>query len=318
MHKRIFKSVSKLFGIILEVLLLSLYLINVSTLYSSMGIDIINPVELSYTLDYDIQTPSSQSSDRINFKLHIEGTQGLYENGTIDYGFNKNITDLAVLSTLGVFFSPNQLDYFQNHSQSQTYRTSFSFRRETFNATLTDFVKNTSYTIFWINTSNHMFNYLKPLTIIPYLLVENPIQLAISKNMPILIEGSWSSDPQELAKPKRIISSFFLMINYQNNIRVNFYYDQVHSILLRAQFDYIMESSGETEEYHINILLTSTNLILDFKSENPYWQTRLRWIIFGSIGGVILVGGGITAGLYIKSHKIIKLSRPKSSVLDRI
>ena len=127
---------------------------------SSLGGDL-NYIEMNYSINYEIVKNGDKNKDMIPLMLKINGTDNLYENGTISYYIGKNVTDETVLELLSNVFIGNQMEFFQNHQIEESFQTFFSYRREAMSDNLSEFLTNASYTIFWLNNTGHKAGYIK-------------------------------------------------------------------------------------------------------------------------------------------------------------
>ena len=266
-------------------------------------------IEMNYSVEYEIIKNGHKIKDTIPITLRINGTDDLYENGTISYYIGKNITDETVLQLLSNVFIDKQINYFQNHQIDETFQTFFSYRREAMINNISEFLTNASFTIFWLNTTGHDTGYLKLYRKILFLNVVNPFSLGIFDESRIIAEKTWSDEKSEISKNVRILNTFYLRANYNQEQIINLYYDKTWTMLLRGTFENYDSTEGK---YILDIKLVDSNLDLDFLPNNPYWDVRLRNLLIiiplSSVAGIIIV--------YI----IIKKSRNKSKedILDKI
>ena len=144
---------------------------------------------------------------------------------------------------------------------------------------------------------------------IPFLDVVDPFSLGIFDENRIIADKTWSDENSEISKNVKILNSFYLKANFNNEQMINLYYDKTWTILLRGKF----ENYDSTEDkYIMEIKLVDTNLNLDFLPDNPYWDVRLRNLLIiipiSSVVGIIIV------------FMLIKKSRfqKKEDILDKI
>jgi len=266
-------------------------------------------IEMNYSIDYEIVKDGVKSKDSIPLKLIVNGTEDLYENGTISYYIGKNVTDETVLQLLSNVFIDTQMNFFKNHNLEESYQTFFSYRREAFSNNISGFLTNSSYTLFWINTTGNKVGYLKLYRSIPFLNVVDPFSLGIFDENRIIANKTWSDEKSEISKNVRILNSFYLRANFNNEQLVNLYYDKTWTILLRGKF----ESYDSTEDkYILDIKLVNSNLELDFLPDNPYWDARLRNLL------IIIPLSGVACIIIV--FMLIKKSRnqKKEDILDKI
>ncbi len=174
---------------------------------------------------------------------------------------------------------------------------------------LSEFLTNASYTLFWLNTTGHKAEYLKQYRSIQFLNVVDPFFLAIFDENRIISEKTWSDEKLEISKNVRLLNSFYLSKNFNDEQIINLYYDKTWTILLRGSFE-SYDSTGD--KYILDIKLVDSNLELDFLPDNPYWNIRLRNLLIiipiSSVGGIIIVF------MFIKKSRIQK----KEDILDKI
>ena len=266
-------------------------------------------IEMNYSVEYEIEKNGHKIKDKIPMTLFINGTDDLYENGTISYFIGKNITDETVLQLLSNVFIKNQLDFFQNHLLEDHFQTFFSYRRESMTNNLTEFLTNASFTLFWLNTTGHYDGYLKLYRKVQFLNVVNPFSLGIKDENRIIADKTWSDENSEISKNVRILNSFYLRANFDNEQIINLYYDKTWTILLRGKFE---NYDSAVDKYILDIKLLDSNLDLDFLPENPYWDLRLRnLLIFIPISSVACI---IIVFLLIKKSR----NQKKEDILDKI
>ena len=266
-------------------------------------------IEMNYSVEYEIEKNGHTIKDKIPMTLFINGTDDLYENGTISYFIGKNITDETVLQLLSNVFIKNQLDFFQNHLLEDHFQTFFSYRRESMTNNLTEFLTNASFTLFWLNTTGHYDGYLKLYRKVQFLNVVNPFSLGIKDENRIIADKTWSDENSEISKNVRILNSFYLRANFDNEQIINLYYDKTWTILLRGKFE---NYDSAVDKYILDIKLLDSNLDLDFLPENPYWDLRLRnLLIFIPISSVACI---IIVFLLIKKSR----NQKKEDILDKI
>ncbi|MHA1602353.1 MAG: hypothetical protein ACTSVU_09975 [Promethearchaeota archaeon] len=282
-----------------------------------------NTVNLNYTLKYESRGYDTEiPEDIFNINLIISGNQSIYGNGTIDYFLpTKNISDSLILEQLQNIFSSNQLEFFQNHQKDDSFQTNYSLRRESLTPNFTeDFSKNASYTIFWINTTGHLANYIRPIRSIKFFNVEDPFKLSIVKNLPDLAEDKWDPSHKSLQKNVRILNVFKIGFYFQDTTQINLYYDKVHCVLLRADIDYNEKMDGKSNSIDLSIWLNDSNLDFNFLETNPYHiafqQKILVWSIIGS--GFALLSVIIIFLLRKKKKSEKKMGSEKRSLLDQI
>ena len=266
-------------------------------------------IKMNYSVEYEIEKNGHSIKDTIPMSLYINGTDDLYENGTISYYIGKNVTDETVLQLLSNVFIDNQLDFFQNHSLDEPFQTYFSYRRESMTNNLTEFLTNASFTLFWLNTTGHYAGYIKLYRKIQFLNVDNPFSLGIDDDSRIIADKTWSDKKSEISKNVRILNSFYLSANFDDEQIINLYYDKTWTILLRGTFE---NYDSSVDNYILDIKLVDTNLELDFLPDNPYWVTRLRNLLIiiplSSVASVIIVF------MLIKKTRIQR----KEDILDKI
>ena len=261
-------------------------------------------IEMNYCIEYEIVKNGAKSKDSIPLKLIVNGTEDIYENGTISYYVGKNVTDKTVLQLLSNVFIDSQMNFFKNHSIEEFYQTFFSYRREALSNNISAFLTNASYSLFWINTTGNKEGYLSLYRSIPFLDVEDPFFLGINDENRIISDKTWSDEKSELSKNVRILNSFYLKANFNDEQIINLYYDKTWTILLKGTFENY-DTTGD--RYILDIILVDTNLNLDFLPDNPFWDVRLRnlliFIPLSSVAGVIITITFIK-NLEIKKRKI--------------
>jgi len=269
----------------------------------------LNYIEMNYCIEYEIVKNGVKSKDSIPLKLIVNGTEDLYENGTISYYIGKNVTDETVLQLLSNVFIDSQMNFFKNHNIEESYQTFFSYRREALSNNISAFLTNASYSLFWINTTGNKDGYLSLYRSIPFLDVDDPFFLGINDENRIISDKTWSDEKSELSKNVRILNSFYLKANFNNEQIINLYYDKTWTILLRGKF----ENYDSTEDkYILDIKLVDSNLDLDFLPDNPFWDVRLRnLLIFIPLSSVV---GVIIAITFIKKSR----NQKKEDILDKI
>ena len=116
--------------------------------------------------------------------------------------------------------------------------------------------------------------------------------MVIRDSATFVAETSWSDLQRNLARPVRIIPTYFLSVKL-NDVDLKLYYDKTFGILLRAT---IIAQDEESNQLDLNFRLVSTNLELVFQENNPFWNTFLRnaiLITISSIAGVALLTIGL-------------------------
>ena len=266
-------------------------------------------IEMNYSIDYEIVKNGHKIEDTIPIMLYINGTDDLYENGTISYYIGKNITDETVLQLLSNVFIDKQLTFFQNHRIDVPFQTFFSYRREAMSNNLSEFLTNASFTLFWLNASGNRAGYLKLYRNIQFLNVIDPFLLGIFDENRIIADKTWSDEKSEISKNVRILNSFYLRANFNNEQIINLHYDKTWTILLRGKFE---SYDSDEDKYILDIKLVDSNLDLDFLPDNPYWDIRLRNLLIiiplSSVACIIIVF------IIIKKSRIQK----KEDILDKI
>lgn len=283
--------------------------------------DAFDTVLSSYNIYYEIQN-GSKSSDELSLDMNITGSDLFYENGTILYQLSKNLDNPTILNALSLVFNEEQISFFENHSRDESFQTSFSYRREAYGSENIDFDNNSYYSLFWLNSSDRPANYLRSLQKIPFLDVQDPIQLTLQPEHPDVASPNWSPESRDLARNVPILATYYLYLNYNNLIRLKLYYDMTWSQLLRAEIDYTNEND-EAITYSIRISLESTSLSLNFADTNPYWEARKQTIQLTLLigGGSLIVISPIVVLVFRKMRKRHATTSQKSksdSILDRI
>jgi hypothetical protein len=266
-------------------------------------------IEMNYSIEYEIVKNGQKIENAIPITLYINGTDDLYENGTISYYIGKNITDETVLQLLSIVFIKDQISFFENHRIGEYFQTFFSYRREAMSNNISDILTNASYTLFWLNTTGNKAGYIQLYRNIRFLNVLDPFSLGIFDENRIIADKTWSEENSEISKNVRILNSFYLRANFDNEQIINLYYDKTWTILLRGKF----ESYDSTEDkYILDIKLVDSNLDLDFLPDNPYWDARLRnLLIFIPLSSVACI---IIVFMLIKKSRTQK----KEDILDKI
>ncbi len=266
-------------------------------------------IEMNYRINYEIVKNGDKSKDTIPFSLIVNGTDDFYENGTISYYIGKNITDDTVLQLLSIFFIDDHINFFKNHQIEESFQTFFSYRREAMSDNSSEFLTDASYTMFWINNTGHKAGYLKQYKNIEFFNVVDPFKLGIFDENRTISDKTWSDEKSEISKNVKILNSFYLRANYNNEQIINLYFDKTWTILLRGKIENY-DSSGD--KYILEIILDDTNLNLDLLPDNPYWDVRLRnLLIFIPLSGVACI---IIAIAYIKKSR----NQKKEDILDKI
>jgi len=265
-------------------------------------------IEMNYNITYEIVKNGLENKDTIPILLSINGTNDLYENGTISYYIGKNITDEIVLDLLSEVFIENQIDFFQNHGIEESFQTFFSYRREAMSNNLSEFLTNASYTIFWLNNSGNEAGYLKESKSVKFLDVDSPRRLSIFDENRTITENTWSDEKSELSKNVRVLNSFYLKADLNSETIINLYFDKTWTILLRGKIE-IYDSNDD--KYILEIKLVDTNLDLDFLPDNPFWRKRLSLFIIIPLTSVASI---IIVYMLIKKSRIQK----KEDILDKI
>lgn len=270
-----------------------------------------NLINLNYTIDYYYETSSKVYDDDVNLILYINGTQQLYENGTIHYYLpEQNITDSFILDKLSLIFSEEQIDYFENHTSNQFYTTYFRQRNETNEPNpVSNFNNNAQYIAFWINSSQNDENYLRARRIIKFFNVQDPFNLVIRDDTPLLSENSWSNDNSDLRRPVKLLEAYYLTF-FSNGVSIQMYYDKENAILLRAK----IEITDENSTFRLDFSLKGTSLPLDFQEDNPYWINFRNQMLIGSSIGIIVLG----TSFYFFRSKMEKSQKQKEKLLDQI
>lgn len=277
-------------------------------------------VSLSYGISYDIQDDKPDSDEFFLF-LNINGTNLIYENGTIAYQLSKTIDNEKVISKLSLLFGEEQTEFFSNYQDEDTLKTRFSYRREQTYESNANFSTNATYTIFWLNSSDRPANFLHDFQQIPFLRVSDPVMLTLRKEHPYVAAPYWSPELRDLRKNQPILPSYHLYLNLNDEINLKMYYDMTWSVLLRAEMEYI-NPDDESNRYNIRIYLDSSSLPLVYEEENPYWlEYRQQLLIFGGIGGGLVIFGVLTTTIILNKkrrkksdHKVEKAQ----NLLDRI
>ncbi|QEE14366.1 hypothetical protein DSAG12_00179 [Promethearchaeum syntrophicum] len=276
---------------------------------SSSSVNNLEIIQMNYSVDYEIVKNGKKTENTIPIMLYINGTENLYENGTISYYIGKNVTDETVLQLLANVFIEEQMNFFQNHQINEPFQTFFSYRREAMANNLSNFLTEASYTLFWLNTSGNNAGYLKQYRNIQFLNVVDPFLLGIYDENRIISEETWSDKKSDISKNVRILNSFYLRANYNNEQIINLHYDKTWTVLLRGKFE---NYDSDEDKYILDIKLVDSNLNLNYLPDNPYWDVRLRNFLIiaplSSVGSIIVV------------FKIIKKSRiqKKEDILDKI
>ena len=235
-----------------------------------------NIIQLKYELSYEITyRTGNMIKDSLDLSLLITGNNLFYENGTIKYYLNKNVTNPQILQAFSLIFDPNYVSYIENHSSEEYIMNFFSNRREASENNEEAF-QNGYYTLFWLNHTS-TGNLAGPLNI-PFLEVNDSINLVMQKELKTIAENSWSNAEDDLEKNVRLIDAFYILqnINIGEKYYLKMYYDEKFGSLLG------LTAYGETEElssYNIQIDLVETTLDLDFQDFNPYWEARLQTIL---------------------------------------
>ncbi len=268
---------------------------------------------LNYSLDYYYKDDEKIYDESIKFNLKVNGTDRIYENGTIQYFLpDGNITDSTLLEKLELIFTVEQIEYFSNHSQNEYYQTYFQQRNETTNIEpLSNFNDEAQYLVFWLNSTENGPNYLRSYRIIRFFDVKHPFNLAIDDEFPQLAAGSWDGDKSDLRRPVEIINTYHLYIE-SNGVTIDLYYDQKYAILLHAKIRY----SADKEEFSLDLRLAENNLSLDLLSDNPHWIKFRNQLIIGTSTGIVVILGGI----FVLRKKLQNLEKKpkKKSILDQI
>jgi len=281
---------------------------SIKTPLPSSGSDL-DYIEMNYSIEYEIVKNGHESKDTIPVTLVINGTDDLYENGTISYYIGKNVTDETVLQLLSNVFIENQMNFFQNHLIDESFKTFFSYRREAMSNNITELLTNARYTIFWLNTTGNKEGYIKLYRNIPFLDVVDPFSLGIFDENRIIADKTWSDENSEISKNVKILNSFYLKANFNNEQMINLYYDKTWTILLRGKFE---NYDSTKDKYILDIKLVDSNLDLVFLPDNPFWDARLRnMLIFIPLSSVACI---IIVFMLIKKSRIQK----KEDILDKI
>ena len=232
-------------------------------------------ISLNYSLIYEIVTEDKTESDIVPLNLTIIGTNGLLENGTIEYSIPKNITDPSVLQGLSLIFFQEQIQYVQNHKIGESYKNFFSYRKEAMTNNPKDFEDNGSYTFFWIGDQN------KPPQSI--LLYENFPFTRLNLNVPVLKDNilvsypTWDENEAIFQQSQKALEAFYLhSFNSVFNLfeyEIRLYYDKTNAILLRAEYYYKKMNSDEI--YYVDLVLRDSSIPLDL-IDNGEWTGEIN------------------------------------------
>ncbi|MHA1775849.1 MAG: hypothetical protein ACTSWC_03685 [Promethearchaeota archaeon] len=257
-------------------------------------------VSLSYCIFYDIEDENPNSDD-FQLYLQINGTNLLYENGTIQYQLSKPIDNEKVIDKLAFLFGDEHTDFFTDYQDEDSLITEFSYRKEHLPDSGSNF-SNATYTMFWINSSDRPTNFLHDFQQIPFLKVSDPVMLTLRKDHPYVAAPIWSPEIQDLRKHQQILPTYYLTLNLNGEITLKLYYDMMWSILLRSEMEYV--NPNDESRIFIRIYLDSSSLELIYEDENPYWlEYRRQLLIYGGIGGGAVIFGNIAAFLIIRKKK---------------
>ncbi|UYP44389.1 hypothetical protein NEF87_000674 [Candidatus Lokiarchaeum ossiferum] len=228
-------------------------------------------LSLDYSLIYNITKNGDVQHDIVPVNLSIQGTNGLLEDGSIEYSIPKNITDPSVLESLSLIFFEEQIQFIQDHSFEETYETYFSLRKEALSNDPADIAENGSYNFFWICDINTPPSSLKKYTNIPF--TRLAYNIPIKEDDLLLTYPTWESDTTLFPSHQKLIEVFYLKSSqavsgeYQYTIRL--YYDKTNSILLKAESYY--QKINTNEEYYVKIILRDTSLSLNLV-DNGGWN----------------------------------------------
>ena len=199
-----------------------------------------------YNLAYMYNVGAGFVPGNFNFSMTVNGTDQLYENGTIDYHAEQNITDEVILSKLETTFSSAHINYFRNHTENETLRTHFSYRKEYFAENFTfdtadDFVG--SYIIFWLNTTGKTIADFEPNSQFPFGNKLPYTNLYIKDGyITDLVYGTW-----DYIQPGLGIAPY--QIRAPDN-SINLFFDKRWTVLLFANIDY---EDANSDKYFIDI-----------------------------------------------------------------
>jgi hypothetical protein len=270
-------------------------------------------ININYTLSYDIQSINKKEQGLIPFQLFINGSNGMLEQGTIDYYVEKNITSSSLLRMLSLFFSSSQLNYFQNHASDEPFQSKFSERKEIPLDSSNNY--NTGlYSLFWLNTTSNPIGGNYPHRNVKFFQVSAPFIISIDAEMPIVAQKSWSQDLSDLRQNVPLIKTFFLSygskIANNEETQINLYYDATWTLLLRAEILYNNFANTSADDYKINIKLDDSSLEFQYEATNPYWMEYQQMI-----QTTILVG--IICGIVISILLIIYRKRNQSDFFSK-
>ncbi|WP_457559321.1 hypothetical protein [Candidatus Harpocratesius sp.] len=247
-------------------------------------------VSLSYNVYYEIND-ETKDSDEFLISMQINGTNLMYENGTIQYRLSKKILNPTVINALSFIFGEEQAGFLANNENNVSLLTQFSYRRERLNDANSNqnFTINSTYTIFWLNSSDRPTNFLHDYQQIPFFQVSDPIMFTLRKDHPEVASPKFSPDIRDLRKNNPILPTYYLTLNLNNQISVKLYYDMTWSLLLRAEVQYV-NPNDESNSYFIRLYLESSSLPFAFSENNPYREEYIQNLtIVLSITGSIMV-----------------------------
>ncbi|MCF2139545.1 MAG: hypothetical protein K9W44_05770 [Candidatus Lokiarchaeota archaeon] len=257
-------------------------------------------VSLSYNVYYEIHDETKES-DEFLISMLINGTNLIYENGTIQYRLSKPILNPTVVNALSFIFGEEQAGFLANNENNLSLLTEFSYRRERLNDVNSnqDFTINSTYTIFWLNSSDRPTNFLHDYQQIPFFQVSGPIMFTLRKDHPDVASPKWSPDIRDLRKNNPILPTYYLTLNLNNQITVKLYYDMTWSLLLRAEVQYV-NPNDESNTYFIRMYLESSSLPFTFSDSNPYREEYLKnlTIVLSIIGSIIVIATSIGFLMY--------------------
>lgn len=268
-----------------------------------------NPTQLSYrtSLNFENSTLDVKIKPTIDLTINHSGFEfpGI-GNGTIQYYFSQNITEPAILNSLKMFFTPEIIQYLQNHTSNQYFTTYFSGRTESTNQNLgindSDFL-----TYFWIAADKQSLSNIQKNSYIYFFNKSDPSGLGCDGKFKVGTNSMDESQLNMVFSPTTMVAyklylklsigdSFFNIINY---------YDSSYGVLLNSNVKFNTEDQLGNLQGDFSFQLVTSNLAFE-KSFNYIFL-----ILMISFAAIVIIIFTITMKV-IKLRKLSKKNQKKN------
>lgn len=294
-----------------KILSFIILIISFSILFTSVpqaiGTNTNSSTDLTYRTSFYFKNSTLEVKTNPTIDLIINHSGSEFPgNGTIHYYFSQNITQSAILSALKMFFTPEIINYIQNHTSNQYFTTFYSGRTESYYQNLNNSDQD-FWTFFWIAADQQSLGNIQKGSYIYFFNESNPSGLGCDGKFAI---GTNSMDESLLnmwfSPTITNAYKFYLDLSVgSSNINIVNYYDSNYGVLLRSDIIFNTNDQLGNLQGDFSFQLVKSNLALE-KSFN--YNFLILMVSFAAI--IIIISLMIVK--IVRSQKLNRKNQKRS------